>query len=120
MRIRSVRGTLTPALSRGERELRVLGQHLFGVFAGGVGNFFAAGHAGDFFDTLAETERLDVSRGVIGLHRLGDTVVLVAVAGDLRQMRDAEHLVRARNVAQLFAHDLGRYPTYTDIHFVKD
>jgi hypothetical protein len=37
------------------------------MFTGGVGNFFAAGHAGNFFDAVGEAERLDVGRGVIGL-----------------------------------------------------
>ena len=46
----------------------VLGQHLFGMFTGGVSNLFAARHAGNFFDAIGEAERLDVSRGVIGLH----------------------------------------------------
>jgi hypothetical protein len=49
------------------------GQHLFGMFTGGIGNFFATGHAHNFFDTFGEAERLDVGRGVIGLDGLDDS-----------------------------------------------
>ena len=54
------------------------------MFTGSVGNLFATGHAGNFFDAVGEVERLDIGRGVIGLHRLGNAVVLVPVAGNLR------------------------------------
>ena len=75
------------------------GQHLFGMFTGSVGNLFAAGHAGNFFDAVGEVEWLDVGHGMIGLHRLGNPLVLVPVAGNLRQVRDTKNLMRARNVA---------------------
>ena len=75
-------------------------QHLFGMFTGRVGNLFAAGHAGNFFDAVGEVERLDVGRGVVGLYRLGDPVVLIPMAGNLRQVRDTKNLMRARNMAQ--------------------
>ena len=100
--------------------LRVSGQHLFGMFAGDVGNLFAAGHPGDFFDTLGEAERLDVRRSVIGLYRLGNTVVLLSMAGNLGEMRYTKNLMRAGNMAQLFANNFSCFPTNTSVHFVKN
>src|SRR2546429_303594 len=88
--------------------------------AGDVGYLFAAGHPGNFFDALSEAEWLDVGRSMIGLDRLGNTVVLLPLAGNLGQVRDAKYLMRASNMAQLFANDFGRFATDTGIHFVKN
>ena len=57
------------------------------MFTSSVGNLFAARHTGNFFDAVSEAERLDVGRGVIDLHRLGNTIVLVPMTGDLGQVR---------------------------------
>ncbi len=63
------------------------------MFTGSVGNLFAAGHARNFFDAVGEAERLDIGRAVIGLHRLGNAIVLVPVAGNLRQVRYTKNLM---------------------------
>src|SRR5712691_1150140 len=88
--------------------------------AGDVGNLFAAGHPSNFFDALSEVEWLDVGRSVIGLDRLGNTVVLLPLASNLGQVRDAKYLMRTGNMAQLFANDFGCFPTDTSVHFVKN
>ena len=96
------------------------GQHLFSMFTGGVGNFFAAGHARNFFDAFGEVERLDIGRGVVGLDGLGNPVMLIAMAGNLWQVRDTKNLMRMRDMAQLFANDGGGFPTNAGVHLIEN
>ena len=51
---------------------------------------------------------------------LGNPVVLVAMAGNLWQVRDTKNLMRMSNMAQLFANDGGGFPTDAGVHLIEN
>ena len=75
---------------------RLLGgqrQHFFGMAAGGVGDGFAAEHAGDFFDAHGGVEHADFAEGLRAVAVFVHLPVVFAAAGHLRQVGDGQYLV---------------------------
>src|SRR3569833_4783357 len=66
----------------------------------------AAQHAGDLFITLRARERRDGGRGGLALRLLTHLQMVMGEGGGLRQVSDAQHLMRRAPRAQLFADDL--------------
>ena len=63
------------------------------MFARGGGNFEAAQHAGDFFNTQAGRQRRNARDGLAVVQRaFADLKMLGSLTGHLRQMRHAQHL----------------------------
>src|SRR5689334_22900883 len=80
----------------------------------------AAEHACDFGDTIVTAQDRDVSGGDAALGSLADEDVMVRTRGNLRQMRDREYLMVARDAAHCVAHLQADASTDARVHFVED
>ena len=54
------------------------------------------------------------------LHTLAHHIMRVRHRGDLRQMRDANHLPLPGDLPHFFPYRSGRFPAHIGIHFIKD
>ena len=88
--------------------------------AGGVGEFDAAEHAGDFVDAFGIIEHVDA--GLCGACVAGflDAPVLCAEGGDLGEVCDAQDLAVAAELAQQFADDFCDGAADAAVDFVKN
>lgn len=98
----------------------MLSKHLFGMPARGFGNLVATGHTGDFVDALGEIEGPQLGGGPVDVFGFFDPVVLIAMAGDLGEVGDAEDLMRARNAVEFFADHSRGLAANARIHLVKN
>ena len=106
-----------PGSSRSTNGLPLTLQQGLGVLAGGVG--LAAQHAGQFGDALFRGQEGDLGDGASRLHLLGGDVVRGGGRGDLRQVRDAEHLPLLRDLLHLLADGIGGLAADIGIHLVE-
>src|SRR5690348_17436564 len=113
-------GRLSPLLAnRCTRSARVL-QHLRGMSARGLGDPEAAQHARDLLDARIAVERLHARQRAARPGRLRHLELLARVNRDLREVRDAEHLVVPPQGLQELAHDLRDAAADARIHLVED
>src|SRR5581483_3360584 len=95
-------------------------QHVLRVCDRFLADFDAAQHARDFLHALRRLQRLDLdARGAV-VRELQHAQMMLAERGDLRQVRDAEHLARSGEAAQLLPDDFGDAPADADVDFVED
>ena len=106
-------------LLNGHRLLRRLDQ-LLRRCEGGRSDVFAAQETCDLADLFLIGQRVHRSVGhdIVGV--LPDAVVARAVRGNLRQVRDADDLVTARDLQQFAADDRRRDPADSAVYFIED
>src|SRR5438874_1393207 len=90
--------------------LRVGLEHLLGVLQRCVRDLRAGEHARDLFGAFLGVEPPDAGARAALRFPFLDGVVLVGEGSDLRQMRDAEHLLGARERFEFLAHGFGGAP----------
>ncbi len=82
--------------------------------------FGAAQHAGDFVGAGAVVEDADAGLRAAVLLALFDGEMLIGEGGDLRQVGDAEDLLRAAEGFELLADGFGGAAADADVDFVED
>src|ERR1043166_8029922 len=95
-------------------------QHLARVAARGLCDLRACEHARDLLDAAAAVELFDADLRAPARAALADEQVCVGEARDLRLVRDAEHLIGARERLQLQADGLGDATADACVHLVED
>ncbi len=96
------------------------GEHLAGRGADAFGNPGPAKHAAHFLDSASIIEPRHGCFRTAALDVLLDPEVRVGVCRNLRQVRDAEHLERGAEDAQLPSHDVGDPPADAGVDLVED
>src|SRR5215218_5562208 len=95
-------------------------QHFTGTGTNGSRYLRAGDHPRQFLLALARAERTDARHGPAVPEGLCNPVVRCAAGGDLRQMRDAEHLEMGAELAQPRADDVGDRPADAGVDLVED
>ena len=95
-------------------------QHFFGMAAGGVGDGFAAEHAGDFFDAHGGIKHADFAEGLRAIAVFVHLPVVFAATGHLRQVGDGQHLVLLTEPAQGAADGFGYAAANAGVDFVEN
>ena len=115
-------GRDAPSAGAGDIAAPCLGavEQLAGAGEGGGAAHVAAEHLGELDDPALSVEVLDLGdRPAVALS-LGDPVVGVGMRGDLRQMRDAQHLVATRESPQAPTDRIGAPTTDARVDLVED
>src|SRR5207249_7212518 len=87
---------------------RVRLEHLVGVLQGRFGQLGATQHSGDFFRAFVAGKLADAGSRTVAYLLLLDQVMMIGEGGNLRQMGNTKHLIRAREGLQFLPYRLGR------------
>ncbi len=88
--------------------------------AGGVGELRAGEHSGDFFHALGLFHEAHAGLRATAMGGLFDEEVLVGERSDLRQVRDADDLLRGGEGLELLADGFCGAAADADVDFVED
>ncbi|WP_448577909.1 hypothetical protein, partial [Thermosphaera sp.] len=94
-------------------------QHFASVADDGLGMRVAAQHPNHFFHALLAFDAPDLGIGSFAANRFGDHPVGPAVSGDLRQVRDANHLVPFSHAGQFAADRMAGFPAQVRIDLIE-
>jgi hypothetical protein len=94
--------------------------HLRSVLQTGVGDFCAAQHARDFVSASPIVEHADLRFSTTVIFAFLNGEMLIGERGNLREMSDAENLLRAGKSFELLANGFGSSATDADVDFVED
>ena len=100
--------------------LPAAGDHLGGVLQAGVGNLCAGEHACDFVGAGAVVEDADPRLRAAVFLALLDSEMLIGESGNLRQVGNAEDLLRAGEGLELLADGFGGAAADADVDFVEN
>ncbi len=84
---------------------------------GGVG--FAAEHAGDFFDAGLVRHFHEIGDGAVGGEAFADDVLRGGGGGDLREVRDAEHLMAFAKGTHFRGDGVGDFAADVGVDFIE-
>src|SRR5207247_1739005 len=104
----------------GRSRRRPVHQHLMRRPPNAIGDCLSAEHSCKLVDARAVAETRDRGARPPAVDPLPDFKVRVGVRGNLRQMRDAEHLKRRPEGAKLAPDDVGDAPADAGVDFVED
>src|ERR1700722_10839016 len=93
--------------------------HLLGMFPRCLGQLRTREHACHFFGALFSCDLSNRGSGSTGGGAFFDQVVLIGKRGNLRKVRDAQHLIGLRQRLQFFADRLRRAAANSGIDFVE-
>src|SRR5579862_5180407 len=94
--------------------------HLRGVLEACFRDFCAGQHARDFVGASAVVEDTNLSLGAAVVFALLDSEMLIGEGSDLREVCNAENLLRAAESLELLADGFGGAASDSDIDFVED
>ncbi len=86
----------------------------------GFGQGFAAEHPGDFFDAAVAGQFADGGDGSLVVGAFFDMKMRLAFARNLRQMRDADNLMRVTDLLEFFPDDFRDFAADAGVNFVED
>src|SRR5579885_327054 len=92
------------------------GEKLGGVRLGGTG---PTKHLADLLHARVGIKRRHLRGGAVAAYRLTHAILAVAERGDLRQVGDAEHLMRLPQLPELLADHLAAAPADTCVNFIE-
>lgn len=79
-----------------------------------------AQHAGDFLNAILVFQAHDHRAGSSALHAFEHLQMALALYGDLREVRDANHLVIDRKLGEFFPDSTGRFAAHIAVDLVKN
>jgi hypothetical protein len=94
--------------------------HLRGMLQAGVSDLCAAQHARDFVSASPIVEHANLRFGATVIFAFLNGEMLIGKRGDLREMSDAENLLRASESFELLANGFCSAAADADIDFVED
>ena len=80
----------------------------------------AAQHAGQLFQALSFLQQLNLCHRALTATLLADRPLMAGVTGDLRQVRDADHLVGLAQGRQLGAEHVAKPTAHIRVDFIED
>ena len=95
-------------------------KHFARVAAGFGRDLHTAQHAGEFLQAFTPGQTLGRRNRAASRHRFGHGIGVVGNRRDLRQMRNAQHLVLVSQGLEPSSDDLGHAPADARVHLVKN
>ncbi len=77
-------------------------------------------HTRDFSNPILLGQLIDAGKSASFLDFFLHDKVTVRHGGDLRQVRDADHLMVHRHLLELFADDFSEPSTHSRVHFIEE